>query len=47
MANGKIRFGKQSGGVLEFKRGWENQEVAYGLIQGFVMWSIVIGVVYG
>lgn len=32
MVNGKIRFGKQSGGVLEFKRGWENQEVIYGLM---------------
>ena len=31
MANVKIRFGKQSGGVLEFKRGWENQELVYGL----------------
>ena len=42
MANGKIRFGKQSGGVLEFKRGWENQEVVYGLIQGIALWYVII-----
>ena len=41
MANGKIRFGKQSGGVLEFSQGWENQEIVYGAIQGFVMWYVV------
>ena len=34
-------------GVLEFKRGWENQEVVYGLIQGVCLWYVIIGVVYG
>ena len=34
-------------GVLEFKRGWENQEIVYGLIQGLCLWYVVIGVVYG
>ena len=29
-------------GVLEFKRGWENQEIAYGLIQGMCLWYVVI-----
>lgn len=29
-------------GVLEFKRGWENQEVVYGLIQGLGLWYVVI-----
>ena len=29
-------------GVLEFKRGWENQEVVYGLIQGMCLWYVVI-----
>ena len=32
---------------LSFSQGWENQEVVYGALQGIVMWSIVIGVVYG
>ena len=34
-------------GILEFKRGWENQEVVYGLIQGVCLWYVIIGVVYG
>ena len=29
-------------GVLEFKRGWENQEVVYGLFQGLCLWYVVI-----
>ena len=29
-------------GILEFKRGWENQEVVYGLIQGMCLWYVVI-----
>lgn len=29
-------------GVLEFKRGWENQEVVYGLIQGIALWYILV-----
>ena len=32
---------------LSFSQGWENQEIVYGAFQGIVMWSIVIGVVYG
>ena len=31
-------------GILEFKRGWENQEVVYGLIQGMCLWYVVIGI---
>ena len=34
-------------GVLEFKRGWENQEVVYGAMQGIVLWYVVLGVMYG
>ena len=34
-------------GILEFKRGWENQEVVYGLIQGVCLWYVIIGGVYG
>ena len=34
-------------GVLEFKRGWENQEIAYGAMQGVVLWYVVLGVMYG
>ena len=29
-------------GMLEFKRGWENQEVVYGLIQGMCLWYVII-----
>ena len=32
---------------LSFSQGWENQEIVYGAIQGFVMWYVIIGVVYG
>lgn len=28
-------------GVLEFKRGWENQEIVYGLIQGIALWYVI------
>ena len=34
-------------GVLEFKRGWENQEIVYGAIQGLCLWYVVLGVMYG
>lgn len=33
-------------GVLEFKRGWENQEIVYGLIQGLCLWYVILKVVY-
>lgn len=33
--------------VLEFKRGWENQEIAYGAIHGLCLWYVVLGVMYG
>ena len=29
-------------GILEFKRGWENQEVVYGLFQGIALWYTII-----
>ena len=29
-------------GVLEFKRGWENQEIAYGAMQGLCLWYVII-----
>lgn len=32
--NGKI-------GVVNYSRGWENQELVYGLFQGIVFWSLV------
>lgn len=34
-------------GALEFKRGWENQEIVYGLFQGIALWYVVLGVMYG
>ena len=27
---------------LSFSQGWENQEIVYGLFQGFVMWYVVL-----
>lgn len=29
-------------GVLRFKRGWENQEIVYGAIQGLCLWYVII-----
>lgn len=29
-------------GTVVMKRGWENQELAYGLIQGVVFWTVVL-----
>lgn len=29
-------------GILSFSRGWENQEIVYGLMQGIVFWLAVI-----
>lgn len=29
-------------GILSFSRGWENQEVIYGLMQGLVFWFVVM-----
>lgn len=29
-------------GILSFSRGWENQEIIYGLIQGLVFWSVIL-----
>ena len=33
-------------GILEFKRGWENQEVVYGVLQGLCLWYVILKVVY-
>ena len=33
-------------GVLKFKRGWENQEVVYGALQGLCLWYVILKVVY-
>ena len=33
-------------GILEFKRGWENQELVYGFIQGMCLWYVILKVVY-
>ena len=33
-------------GVLEFKRGWENQEVVYGALQGLCLWYVILKVAY-
>lgn len=33
--------------VLDLKRGWENQEVVYGLVQGIALWYIILRVTIG
>ena len=38
--NGKI-------GIINYSRGWENQELVYGFMQGVCLWYVIIGVVYG
>ena len=30
---------------LSFSRGWENQEIVYGAMQGLVLWTVLIGYV--
>ena len=29
-------------GVVHLSRGWENQELVYGLMQGIVMWCVLV-----
>ena len=31
---------------LLLKRGWENQEIIYGLFQGIALWYVVLGAIY-
>ena len=33
-------------GILEFKQGWENQEIVYGLLQGLCLWYVIVRLVY-
>ena len=33
-------------GILEFKQGWENQEIVYGLLQGLCLWYVILRLVY-
>lgn len=33
-------------GVLEFKRGWENQEIVYGMFQGIALWYVIISSIF-
>lgn len=34
-------------GIINYSRGWENQELVYGFMQGVCLWYVIIGVVYG
>ena len=44
---GKLwKFNKKFG-ILSLSRGWENQEIVYGLFQGIALWYVVLGVMYG
>lgn len=31
---------------IEWSQGWENQELAYGLMQGMCLWYVILKVVY-
>ena len=33
-------------GILEFKQGWENQEIVYGLLQGLCLWYVIVRSIY-
>ena len=37
----KMDFTKKFG-VIHLSRGWENQELVYGLMQGLVLWAVVL-----
>lgn len=39
----KLKY-EGSVGVIHFSRGWENQELVYGLMQGMCLWYVVMGV---
>ena len=43
---GKIMDFSRNYGILHLSRGWENQELVYGLIQGTCLWYVIIKVVY-
>lgn len=34
-------------GVINFSKGWENQEVIYGAFQGIAIWYVILGHIYG
>lgn len=33
-------------GILEFRQGWENQEIVYGLLQGLCLWYVILRLIY-
>ena len=41
----KMDFSRKYG-ILHLSKGWENQELVYGLIQGACLWYVIIKVVY-
>ena len=43
---GKIVKYEAKFGALEFKRGWENQEIVYGLFQGIALWYVIISSIF-
>ena len=44
---GKLWNFNKKFGILSFSRGWENQEIVYGLFQGLGMMYIILKVFYG
>ena len=42
----KMDFSRKSG-ILHLSRGWENQELVYGFMQGIALWYVVLGHIYG
>ena len=33
--------------IIHFSRGWENQELVFGFIQGIALWYVILGHIYG
>lgn len=33
-------------GIINYSRGWENQELVYGFMQGIAVWYVILGVIW-
>lgn len=33
-------------GIINYSRGWENQELVYGFMQGIALWYVILGVIW-
>lgn len=41
----KMDFSRKYG-ILHLSRGWENQELVYGFMQGIALWYVILGVIW-